>query len=104
MSTKFHLSKWKTYFSQVIDNFLKIEKVEYLSYYVKLKMWPALFYVNSLCFPNSFEFCWQAVHYFPQFTQRLATGILSVALARLFNFSHDERDKKLEFSRLDPAW
>ena len=57
MSSKFYLSKWKTYFSQFIDKFLKIEEVEYLIHYVKFKMWPALFYVNSLCFPNIFE-CW----------------------------------------------
>ena len=37
MSSKFHLSKWKTYFSQFIDKFLKIEKVEYLIHYVKFK-------------------------------------------------------------------
>ena len=47
MSSKFHLSKWKTYFSQFIDKFLKTEEVEYLIHYVKFKMWPALFYVNS---------------------------------------------------------
>ena len=52
MSSKFHLSKRKTYFSQFIDKFLKIEEVEYLIRYVKFKMWPALFYVNSLVFPN----------------------------------------------------
>ena len=57
MSSKFHLYKWKTYFSQFIDKFLKIEEVEYLIHYVKFKMWPALFYVNSLCFPNISE-CW----------------------------------------------
>ena len=37
-NSKFHLSKWKTYFSQFIDKFLKIEEVEYLMRYVKLKM------------------------------------------------------------------
>ena len=47
MSSKFHLSKWKTCFSQFIDKFLKIEEVEYLIHYAKLKMWPALFYVSS---------------------------------------------------------
>ena len=57
MSPKFHLSKWKTLFSQFIDNFLKLEEVEYLIHYVKFKMWPALFYVNSLYFSNIFE-CW----------------------------------------------
>ena len=56
MSSKFHLSKWKTYFSQFIDKFLKIDEVEYLIHYVKFKMWPGLFYVNSLCFPKFFEF------------------------------------------------
>ena len=38
MSSKFHLSKWKRYFSQFIDKFLKIEEVEYLIHYVKFKM------------------------------------------------------------------
>ena len=56
MNSKFHLSKWKTYFSQFIDKFLKIEEVEYLNK-VKLKMWPALFYVNFLYFSNTFECC-----------------------------------------------
>ena len=56
MSSKFHLSKWKRYFSQFIDKFLKIEEVEYLIHYVKFKMWQALFYVNSFCFPNIFDF------------------------------------------------
>ena len=45
-------------FPQLIDKFLKIEEVEYLTHYVKFEMWPALFYVNSLCFPNIFEFWW----------------------------------------------
>ena len=73
-------------FYQYIDKFLKIEEVEYLIYYIKFKMWPALFDVNSLCFPNIFE-CWcEAVNYFLQFTQRLKTGILNVALAWTFQF------------------
>ena len=57
MRSKIRLSKWKTYFYQFIDKCLKIEEVEYLIHYVRLKMWPALFYVNSPCFPNIFEFC-----------------------------------------------
>ena len=57
MSSKFHLKTYmKTYFSQFIDKFLKIEEVEYLIHYVKFKMWPALFYVSFLFFPNIFEF------------------------------------------------
>ena len=47
----------KRYFSQFIDKFLKIEAVEYLIHYVKFKMWSVLFYVNSFCFPDIFEFC-----------------------------------------------
>ena len=31
--SKFHLSKWETYFSQFIDKHLKIEEVEYLIHY-----------------------------------------------------------------------
>ena len=38
MSSKFHLSKWKAYFSQFPDKFLKIEEVGQLIYYVKFKM------------------------------------------------------------------
>ena len=54
MSSTFHLVKWKIYFSQFTDEFLKIEELGYLIHYVEFKMWPAyLFYVNSLCFPNS---------------------------------------------------
>ena len=72
MSSKFPLFKWKTYFSQFIDKFLKIEEVKYLNYYVKFKIWPVLFYVNSQNF-------WMG-------------------------FSRNDRGKKLEFSRLGPAW
>ena len=49
MRSKFQLSKWKTYFSQFIDKYLKTEEVEYLIHYVEFTMWPALFY--SLLFP-----------------------------------------------------
>ena len=38
MSSKFHLSKWKIYFSQFIDKYLKIEEMEYLIHYVKFKI------------------------------------------------------------------
>ena len=70
MSSKLHLSKWKTYFSQFIEKFLKIEVAEYLILYVKFKMWKVIFYVISLCFPN-----------------RLKTEILNVALDWTFQFS-----------------
>ena len=41
----------------------------------------------------------------PQFKQRLKTGILNVALGWTFQFfTIYERDKKLEFPRLRPAW
>ena len=44
-----------------------------------------------------------------QFTQKLKTGILNVALGWAFQFlpvieRDDERDKKLEFSRLGFVW
>ena len=38
MNSKFHLSKWKTYFSQFTDTFWKIEEVEYLIHYAKIKV------------------------------------------------------------------
>ena len=50
--------------------------------------------LNFLCFCNIFEFWCYAVHCLPQFTQRLTTGILNVALGWTFQFFHDERDKK----------
>ena len=52
MSSKSHLSEWKRYFSQFIYKNLKIEEVVYLIYYNKFKMFPALFYINSICFPS----------------------------------------------------
>ena len=36
-STKIYLSNWKIYFYQFIDKYLKIEEMEYLIHYVKLK-------------------------------------------------------------------
>ena len=56
MSSKFNSSKWKRYFSQFIDKYLTNKEVKYLIHYVKFKIWPVLLYVNSLCFPNTFEF------------------------------------------------
>ena len=41
MGSKFNLSQSKTYFSQFIDKFLKLEEMEYLIH-VKFKMWLAL--------------------------------------------------------------
>ena len=37
MSSKFHLSKRKTYFSQFIEKFLNIEELKYLIHYVNSK-------------------------------------------------------------------
>ena len=36
-TTKIYLSNWKIYFYQFIDKYLKIEEMEYLIHYVKLK-------------------------------------------------------------------
>ena len=38
MNSKLNLSKWKTYFFQFIDKYLKIEELEYLIHYVKFRM------------------------------------------------------------------
>ena len=38
MSSKFHLSKWKRYFSHFIDKYLKIEEKEYLIHCIEFKM------------------------------------------------------------------
>ena len=48
VSSKFHEFQLKTYFIQFTAKFLKFEEIEYLRiHYVKFKMWPALFYINS---------------------------------------------------------
>ena len=51
---KIPIIQMETYFWEFIDKFFKIEEVEYLIHYVKFNMWPALFYVNFLCFPIIF--------------------------------------------------
>ena len=93
-------------FPQFTDKFLKIEEVEYLTHYVKFKMWPALFYVNSLCFLNS-SIDWKLrflnvgvrlyLHFSPQFTRILKTGFLNVALGWTFKFFPIQERK--EFAR-----
>ena len=101
MSSKFHLSKWKTCFSQFIDKLLKIEELEYLIHYVKFKMWPALLYVYKLPVSPSIFNVGIRLYIISPNLKRLKTGILNVALGRDFQFfPNDERDKKLEFSRL----
>ena len=40
------------FFPKFIDKFLKIEEVEHHIHYVKFKMWPVLFYLNSHSFSN----------------------------------------------------
>ena len=42
MGSKFHVSQWKTYFSQFIDEILKFKEMEYFIPHVKFEMWPAL--------------------------------------------------------------
>ena len=99
MSPKFHLSKWKIYFSQFIDKLLKIEEVEYLIHYVKFKMWQALFYVNSLFS----QYFWMLVldgTLFPQ----IYTEIENWDFECCFRLHVPVFYKKLEFSRLGPAW
>ena len=56
MSSKFHLSKCKRYFSQFIDKYLKIGEVKYLIHDVKVKMCPVLFYVNASVFLTFLNF------------------------------------------------
>ena len=44
------------------------------------------YFMQIPCFPNILEFLCYAVHYFPQFIERLTTGILNVALGWTFQF------------------
>ena len=36
LGSKFYFSKWKTFFTQFIDKFLKFEEVEYLTHHIKV--------------------------------------------------------------------
>ena len=73
-------------------------------HYVKFKMWPALFYVNSL-FPQHFWILVLGCTLFtPIYTEIDIWDFGNVALGWTFLFFPYERDKKLEFSRLGPAW
>ena len=61
-------------------------------------------YVSSLCFPNIFE-CWcQAVNYFSQFTRRMKTMILNVALSWTFQFFPIDKNKKTEIFQIRLCW
>ena len=80
MSSKFHEFQLKTYFIQCTAKFLKFEEIEYLIiHYVKFKMWPALFYINSQFsqFIHRLKIkileCWCYLH--SLCTQKLKTGI-----------------------------
>ena len=42
MGPKFHFSQWKTYFTKLIEKFLKFEEMKYLYHHIKFKMWLAL--------------------------------------------------------------
>ena len=70
VGSKFHFSKWKTYFTQFIDKLLKFEEMEYLIHHIKVEMWPAL------C---KFSILFSAVklklgHNFSQFIYRFKIG------------------------------
>ena len=56
MSSKFHSSKWKRYFSQIIDRYLKIEEVKYLIHYVKFKIDQPYFMQIPSVFPTFLNF------------------------------------------------
>ena len=82
----------------------KFEEMEYLIHYVKFKMWPALFYVNSHCFPNSSIYwklrIWNVGNFFPNLhieNWDWKLGYLNAALGWTFQFFPiHERDEKLE--------
>ena len=48
MGSKFHFCQLTS-----IDKYLKFKKIEHFIHYIKLEMWPALFYVNFLYFHHS---------------------------------------------------
>ena len=104
MSSKFHLSKWKRYSSHFIDRYLKIEEVEDLIHYVKFRMWTALFYVNSLCFPKIFEFWCFCTLFIPIYTEIDNWDFECCSRLDFPIFPMMKEIKKLEFSRLGSAW
>ena len=104
MSSKFHLSKLKRYFSQFIDKYLKIEEVKYLIYYVKFKIWPALFYVNSL-FSKHFRIFVLCCTLFSPIYREIDNWDFECCSRLDFSiFPMVKEIKKLEFSRLGLAW
>ena len=85
--------------------FLKFEEMEYLIHYVKFKMWPVLFYENSLSFPIS-SIGWKLrflnvgirLYLHSLCTQKLKTGIFECCSKLNFQFFPiHERDEKLKF-------
>ena len=52
MGSKFPFSQWKISSSKFIfiGKYLKFKEIEYFFHYIEFKMWPALFYLNSLNF------------------------------------------------------
>ena len=90
MGSKFHFSRWETYFTQFIIKFLKLEEIEYFIPHVKAEMWPAfckfpiLFSAVKLKLDQTFSqsirrlkigsFEFSTFEFF-QFTKRLKIGI-----------------------------
>ena len=67
-------------------------------------MWPASFYVNSLCFPNIFELNVGVRLYIISLNLHRDWKLEFSMLLDFPIFPIDERGKKLEFSRLGPTW
>ena len=94
MSSKFHFSQWKTYFTKFIDNFLKFVETEYLNHYFKFKMWPALCKFSILF--SAVKLRLGRINFLRSSIGAL--GLLNLGLKLYFQvFDNSHRDLKLRF-------
>ena len=94
MSSKFHFSQWKTYFTKFIDNFLKFVETEYLNHYFKFKMWPALCKFSILF--STVKLRLGRINFLSSSIGAL--GLLNLGIRLYFQvFDNSHRDLKLRF-------
>ena len=91
----------ETNFTQFINNFLKIEEMEYLIHHVNVEMWPALCKLPILFTTVKFKFG----HHFSQFIYRFKIGSFkSWAYVVLPSFSQFTKKLKIVIFESCSSW
>ena len=94
MSSKFHFSLLKIYFSQFVDKFLKFEKMECLIHHVSLKCGQP--YINSQPYFQQWELDWDISFSTSSIDSKL--GFWNLCYRLYFQgFPNSQRDRKLGF-------